>query len=174
MKLALQTKRHETLKNLDLFILDNSIRESTVGQLHSHTLEDKIKIYEQVKECGIEDIIVASFTDIKGVDDEFCQYLVDQHDDFSKLYSFSEITDGLRGGVYDTETVRVSLQKNKHFGLRNVFFEVDLADQKCKSEKFKTDDNMCQILLKWIEWVCMITFMGILKFSSTLETFHMR
>ena len=27
------------LKNLDLFILDNSIRESTVGQLRSHTVE---------------------------------------------------------------------------------------------------------------------------------------
>ena len=54
---AVQTKRHEILKNLDLFILDNSIRESTVGQLRSHTLEDNIQIYKEVKECGIDDII---------------------------------------------------------------------------------------------------------------------
>ena len=37
------------LKNLDLFVLDNSIRESTVGQLRGHTLQNKIDILEQVK-----------------------------------------------------------------------------------------------------------------------------
>ena len=132
---TVQRKRHETLKNLDLFILDNSICESTVGQLRSHTLQDKIQIYEKVKECGIEDIIVASFTDMKGVDDDFCQYLVDQHEDFSKLYSFSEISDSLRDGAYDMETIPISLQKNKQFGLRNVFFEVDLADQSASGKR---------------------------------------
>ena len=150
---TVQKKRHEILKQLDLFILDNSIRESTVGQLRSHTLEDKIQIYQQVKECGIEDIIVASFTDMKGVDDDFCQYLVDQQEDFNKLYSFSEVTEGLRDGVYNTETVPISLRKNKQFGLRNIFFEVDLADKKCKWEEKFTMEDMCQLLLKWIKWV---------------------
>ena len=36
------------LKNLDLFILDNSIRESTVGQLRSHTVENKKAIFAEV------------------------------------------------------------------------------------------------------------------------------
>ena len=40
--------RFETLKNLDLFVLDNSIRESTVGALRGHTLQNKIDILEQV------------------------------------------------------------------------------------------------------------------------------
>ena len=62
-----------------------------------------------MKECGIDNIIVASFTDMKGVDDDFCQYLVDQCEDFSKLYSFSEVTSDLSEGVYDTETVPISL-----------------------------------------------------------------
>ena len=146
-------KREENLKHLDLFILDNSIRESTVGQLRSHTLEDKIQIYEQVKECGIEDIIVASFSDMKGVDDDFCQYLVQQQEDFSRLYSFSEVTEGLKDGVYDTETVPVALRKNKFFGLRNVFFEVDLANKNCKWEEKFTTEDMCQLLFKWIKWV---------------------
>ena len=34
------------LRDLDFFILDNSIRESTVGQLRSHTLENKIAIFD--------------------------------------------------------------------------------------------------------------------------------
>ena len=36
------------LRDLDLFVLDNSIRETTVGQLRGHTLEDKWAIYEEV------------------------------------------------------------------------------------------------------------------------------
>lgn len=150
---TVHTRRQERLRNLDLFVLDNSIRESTVGQLRSHTVEDKIQIYEQVKECGIDDIIVASFTHLSGVDDEFCQYLVDQQENMSRLYSFSEISEGLKDGIYDTESVPISLHKNKHFGLCNVFFECDLANKSCKwDEKFTTQD-MCQLLFKRIKWV---------------------
>ena len=150
---SVRAKRHERLKDLDLFILDNSIRESTVGQLRSHTLADKIQIYEQVKECGISDIIVASFTHLNGVDDDFCQYLVDKKEDLSKLYSFSEVTEGIVDGAYDTNTVPVALRKNKHFGLRNVFFEADLANEKCEWEVKFTTHDMCELLLKWIKWI---------------------
>lgn len=36
------------LKNMELFVLDNSLRESTVGQLHGHTIENKWQIYNEV------------------------------------------------------------------------------------------------------------------------------
>ena len=36
------------LKEMEVFVLDNSLRESTVGQLRGHTIENKRKIYEQV------------------------------------------------------------------------------------------------------------------------------
>ena len=39
----------KTLKDLDLFVLDNSIRETTVGQLKGHTLDDKMEIYHEVR-----------------------------------------------------------------------------------------------------------------------------
>ena len=47
--------RTDTLKNLDLFVLDNSLRETTVGQLRGHTLENKRTIFNQVSElvCGL-------------------------------------------------------------------------------------------------------------------------
>jgi len=38
----------KNLKHNELFVLDNSLRESTVGQLRGHTIENKWKIYEQV------------------------------------------------------------------------------------------------------------------------------
>ena len=38
-EVAERTKNYDVLKNLDLFILDNSIRESTVGKdIHLHSL----------------------------------------------------------------------------------------------------------------------------------------
>ena len=36
------------LKESELFVLDNSLRESTVGQLRGHTIENKWKIYNEV------------------------------------------------------------------------------------------------------------------------------
>ena len=107
------------LRDLDFFILDNSIRESTVGQLRSHTLENKIAIFEEVKKCGLTDIIVASLSHMTSVDDDFCQYLVDSGEDFTNLYSFSEVTEGVKNGRYDTEKIPISLLKNKKYGLRH-------------------------------------------------------
>ena len=41
-------QKRARLRDLDLMVLDNSIRESTVGQLRGHTLENKWKIYDEV------------------------------------------------------------------------------------------------------------------------------
>ena len=40
--------KRRVLSKMKLFVLDNSLRESTVGQLRGHTIENKWKIYEQV------------------------------------------------------------------------------------------------------------------------------
>ena len=41
-------RKQEILREKKMFVLDNSLRESTVGQLRGHTIENKWKIYEQV------------------------------------------------------------------------------------------------------------------------------
>ena len=43
-----EKEKRKVLKEMELFVLDNSLRESTVGQLRGHTIENKWKIYEQV------------------------------------------------------------------------------------------------------------------------------
>ena len=150
---AVRMRKRERLRDLDFFILDNSIRESTVGQLRSHTIENKKQIYQEVKKCGIRNLVVASFAHMTRVDDDFCQWLKDEGEDFSKLFSFSEVTEGLRNGVYDTEKVPISLIKNKKYGLYNVVFEVDLANSDCAWDTKFTVDDMCQLILKWMRWV---------------------
>ena len=45
-------RKYARLKELDLVVMDNSVRESTVGQLRGHTAEDKFKIYQEARKCG--------------------------------------------------------------------------------------------------------------------------
>jgi len=149
----IKSQRRERLKNLDLFVLDNSIRESTVGQIRSHTLRNKILILEQVKKAGIKDIIIASFANMIRVDDNFARYLKARGDDFTYYYSFSEVTEGIMDGRCNTETVPVGLRKNEGFGIPNTIFEVDLANDAIDWEGKFTKDDMCQLLYKWMKYV---------------------
>ena len=47
-KIGDEKEKRNVLREMELFVLDNSLRESTVGQLRGHTIENKWKIYEQV------------------------------------------------------------------------------------------------------------------------------
>ena len=149
-----KVQKRDRLRDMDFFCLDNSIRESTVGQLRSHTLQNKIDILKQIKRCGIKDIIVASFSHMTRVDDDFCKYLRSTGEDFSNFYSFSEVSDkGVVNGTYETETLPISLKKNQKYGLYNTFFEADFADDACEWEVKFTTDDMCQLLKERIDWV---------------------
>ena len=149
-----RVQKRERLKNLDFFCLDNSIRESTVGQLRSHTLQNKIDIYNEVKKCKMQDIIVASFHQLTRVDDDFVKYLKATNEDFSKFYSFSEVSEkGVVDGAYETKEIPSGLKKNKRHGLMNNFFEADFADSSCEWGTKWTVDDMCKLLRKRIDYV---------------------
>ena len=81
----------KTLKNLDLFVLDNSLRETTVAQLRSHTIENKWAIYNEVKRIGFKHIIVESFSHMTRPGDTFIRQLKEQGEDMSLLYAFTEL-----------------------------------------------------------------------------------
>ena len=49
-KIREEKEKRQSLKEMELFVLDNSLRESTVGQLRGHTIENKWKIYEEVRD----------------------------------------------------------------------------------------------------------------------------
>ena len=82
------------LKEMDVFILDNSLRESTVAQLRGHTLENKTKIYEEVKKCGFKNCVVAAYGHNTRVDDVWVKQLIANGEDPDGLFAFSDITSG--------------------------------------------------------------------------------
>ena len=96
---------------------------------------------------------MASFAHMTRVDDDFVQYLVDTGEDFSNFYSFSEVTEGLKDGVYDTEKIPIGLIKNKKYGLRNILFEMDLASKDCDWDGKWTMEDHCQMHLRLFRWV---------------------
>ncbi|KAJ8048155.1 hypothetical protein HOLleu_00343 [Holothuria leucospilota] len=149
--LSKSLEKYQVLRDLDIFVLDNSIRESTVGQLRGHTLENKWQIYDEVKKCGFKHTIVASFSHMTRVDDIFIMQLKERGEDPDGLWAFSEITEGITKKVPDTENVPVGIRKLQAPGLYNVIFEVDLGDGVYDFKKF-TMKNMCALLNKWNNW----------------------
>ncbi|XP_022093111.1 uncharacterized protein LOC110980590 [Acanthaster planci] len=144
-------EKYQVLRDLDIFVLDNSIRESTVGQLRGHTLESKWQIYEEVKKCGFKHTIVASFSHMTRVDDIFIMQLKERGEDPEGLWAFSEITAGAKCKIPDTVNVPVGIRKLQPAGLYSVIFEVDLGDIVYDFSKFSISD-MCALLSKWIDW----------------------
>ena len=150
--------RTETLQNLDLLVLDNSIRESTVGQLRGHTLDSKMKIFNEVKKCGFKYVIVAAFSHMTRVDDNFVMQLYEQKYDMSNFFCFSEAFVKSKEGFIDTDKIPIALKKMVKFKLINPILEIDLAV--CNSRvitgsdsKEVTVDDFCELLLKRFEWV---------------------
>ena len=122
--LAKSVEKRKDLQELDLFVLDNSLRESTVGQVRGHSLDNKWAILEEVKKCGYDHIIVGAFSHMPRVDDSFVAQLVKKEPGMvSKFFGFSEI----RESREDLMSIPVGLQKMIEYGIPNPIFEVDIA-----------------------------------------------
>ena len=62
--------------------------------MRSHTLENKLRIFDEVEKCGFTQKIVATFSNMTSVDDLFVQTLIERGEDRSGLWAFSEINPG--------------------------------------------------------------------------------
>lgn len=153
--IAQEEKKRARLKDLDLIVLDNSLRESTVGQLRGHTLENKRKIYDEVRKCKFQFKIVAAYSHMPRVDDAWVEQIVrDCHEgkeDLNNLFAFSEVIDSVSQKVPDIKTIPVGLRKMQAQGLINPIIEIDLAIESIDWEKFTTED-MCQLLTERFKW----------------------
>ena len=121
--LEMEECKRKQLRELDLIVMDNSIRESTVGQLRGHTLENKWKIYDEIENCGFQYRIVAAFSHMTRVDESWVQELVTSGENVENLFAFTE--------AFDTpdclEQIPLGLRKMKRFGLINPIIEIDLC-----------------------------------------------
>lgn len=150
-RLARWKPREERLKNLDLFVLDNSLRETTVGQLRGHTIENKWKIYNEVKKCGFQHIIVASFNHMTRLGDSFIMELKEAGEDFEYLYAFTELVETYKDKI-PQDDIPIGCIKSKEYGIKNIVIEMDLMYHGINYEKFGAD-KICQLLSKRFDWI---------------------
>ena len=150
-----EKKKRARLKDLDLIVLDNSLRESTVGQLRGHTLENKRKIYDEVRKCGFQFKIVAAYSHMTRVDDSWVAAIVrdceEGKEDLGNLFAFSEFIESISQGIPDTKTIPVGLRKMQEQGLINPIIEIDLAIKSINWEKF-TEKDMFTLLTERFKW----------------------
>eukprot|EP01052_Picozoa_sp_SAG31_P029560 SAG31_NODE_2947_length_4873_cov_8.636364_3_plen_341_part_00 len=132
------------LRSIDCFVLDNSIRETTVAQLAGHTLQCKLKIMALTKECGITDQILAAFGDTERVDDVLLAHLNSMGHDLSRAYAFTEATASSPVDGSTTEhtelggrtqpaawdrAVPAGLLRCAQYNCRNPIIEIDVQEQ---------------------------------------------
>lgn len=125
--------KRQLLASKKIFVLDNSLRESTVGQVVGHSLADKSAILSATHRCGFRHQIVAAFSHQRRVDDAFCQSLTPSSTPNAEsfYYAFSEDSDlPPVNGVMQCgpDCIPVGLRKMKQYGIPNVIIEVDVAD----------------------------------------------
>lgn len=79
---------------MKVFVLDNSLRESTVGQSIGHSFQDKFEVLNAAAKCGFNHRIVGAFGVSRRVDDAFASRLQEmihiEKQPFSH-YAFSEV-----------------------------------------------------------------------------------
>jgi hypothetical protein len=77
----------------DFFILDNSLRETTVGASLGHTMAEKQKVIHSLAGTGLEEIILGSYGNKISVDSQIPQYWQALGKSFDSTWGFSEAYD---------------------------------------------------------------------------------
>ena len=138
-----QLSSQDKLRNFretDVFVLDNSLRETTVASVYGHTIEGKYKILNAVKEAGMKNMIVGAFGPTRRVDEGFIQSLKDTNAMSNKdenYYAFSEFRDASDAPWFEgarkvtnasdqTIDVPYGLSVCQNLGIPNAVIEVDI------------------------------------------------
>ena len=127
------TERHsperglQRLRVMKPFVLDNSLRETSVAQVRGHTIEDKEAILEAIMRTGMEDILVGAFSDLGNVDEEWLTILKERGDIRPNFTVFSNLYDLDPNGEAQLKKIPAGIDAAIKYGIRNVVIEVDLA-----------------------------------------------
>ena len=168
-----RNRKLEVLKNMQLFVIDNSLRETTVASIKAHTVESKRAIFEEVKKCGFKYYFVEAFNAETRMGDLFLEELIADKEDLSGAFAFCEMWERLEDGV-PLPDIPVSLQKCKKFGIMNVMIEFDLMYHKVNYQKFDMD-KLCKYIKVKVDWIRAnlspksLIFLNIRDFSNTMK-----
>ena len=146
------TAKQDRLRSLKPFVLDNSIRESTVAQTRGHTPADKDDIFRALEGTGIAHIIVGSFDrSMARSEDLWLRRLRREDGQQHRFYVFSEMVEDVHDGFPD-HAIPHGLVKMKEYGIRNAILEVDLLCKRTDPAKF-TDDMIPHLIQSRLDFI---------------------
>mmetsp|Transcript_22808 Transcript_22808/g.41063 ORF Transcript_22808/g.41063 Transcript_22808/m.41063 type:complete len:340 (-) Transcript_22808:16-1035(-) len=128
----------ERLVSLRPFVLDNSIRETTVVQLRGHTVKTKSGILEALQETGIKHVILAAFSGLQRPEDVWLQKLGQRGLIPPDSYAFSEMVHDVVDGM-PTSDIPTGLSRMKEYGVPGCVLEMDLMCPRTDPQKFTED-----------------------------------
>jgi hypothetical protein len=140
------------LREVDFFVLDNSLRETTVGAVRGHTLEDKKAIIRALSKTNLTEMVLGSFGASDNVDDLAAHWLNNsqwQHK-LESMWGFSEL--------YDMDPLTKLPSMQPPYGLvematvhnmSNAIIEIDTCNPKIDYSKI----DLIKILRNQLEYV---------------------
>jgi hypothetical protein len=117
---------YDRLRELKPFVLDNSLRESTVAQQRGHVKSDKYAILKAVEPTGLEQFIVAAFGELPRVEDEWMEELQRNGEMKPNFWAFTELRDTVVNGI-PLPDIPLGLKKIIQYQIPNVIIEIDLS-----------------------------------------------
>lgn len=128
------TSKRMRLQDMKVFVLDNSLRESTVGQSVGHSIQDKFEVLDATTKCGFNHCIVGAFGVSRRVDDLFASQLQEkmhQEEQPASFYAFSEvyakIDEVSKTMISSNDCIPIGLLKMQEYSIPHAIIEIDLA-----------------------------------------------
>lgn len=119
------------LQTLDVMVLDNSLRETTVANPRGLTLVDKASILEHVDLCGFNHKCIGAFNGKPRVDDEFARQLRDAgYKHWDKCWGFAEYKELFNDDWTWDYAETAGMRKLDQLHVPNAILEVDLTCKK--------------------------------------------
>ena len=168
-----RNRKLDVLKNMELLVIDNSLRETTVASIKAHTVTSKRAIFEEIKKCGFKYYFVEAFNNETRMGDIFLEELIKNKEDLSGAFAFCEMWERLEDGVPQSD-IPVGLQKCKRFGIMNIMIEFDMMYHKVDYKKFDMG-KLCKYIKERVDWIRAnlspksLIFVNMRDFTNTMK-----
>ncbi|MBB3225532.1 hypothetical protein FHW69_000122 [Luteibacter sp. Sphag1AF] len=126
--LATADSKLETLKNIQPYLIDLSLRENPVGSAIGQTLADKLAILPRLRAFGFTNISLGTLDyampDDLEVDDDFMIWLRDHKVDMTGCFAFTALGIAAADGTFTPDPSQVKLAD---YGVPNTVHEIYLS-----------------------------------------------
>jgi hypothetical protein len=148
---SLAKAKEERLKTMDVFVLDNSLRETAVASIKGQVSSDKDKILQSLQNTGLTDIIVAAFGPLRRPEDVWLEKKSKSNEiNKESWWAFSEIADNPNENDVFLTPIPSGVLRCKQYGINNIIMEVDVI---CKRWDGYTIDQFNELFQTRVEFI---------------------